>query len=118
MFQLFAGGRVVNSSASLDADVLVKDGRIEAIGNLSALGIDQVERIDCAGKLLLPGGVDVHTHIDSPMMGTTTADDFESGTKAAASGGTTTIVDFALTRDDQGHPPKTRRGRIWLKAAR
>jgi dihydropyrimidinase len=95
-YQLFAGGKIVNSSGSLDADVLVKDGRIEAIGHLGALEIDDVERIDCRGKLLLPGGVDVHTHIDSPMMATTTADDFESGTRAAACGGTTTIVDFAM----------------------
>lgn len=95
-YQLFAGGKVVNSSGPIDADVLVREGRIEAVGNLSVLGIDEVERIDCEGKLLLPGGVDVHTHIDSPMMGTTTADDFESGTKAAACGGTTTIVDFAM----------------------
>ena len=95
-YQLFTGGEVVNSTGSVRADVLVRAGRIEAIGNLGDLGIPEAERIDCAGKLLLPGGVDVHTHIDSPMMGTTTADDFESGTRAAACGGTTTVVDFAM----------------------
>jgi dihydropyrimidinase len=75
---------------------LVHTGKIEAVGNLSGLPIDNVERVDCSGRLLLPGGVDVHTHLDSPMMGTTTSDDFETGTRAAACGGTTTLVDFAM----------------------
>ena len=95
-YQLFTGGTIVNSSGSVQADVLVRDGRIEAVGALGALEIPDAERIGCDDTLLLPGGVDVHTHIDSPMMGTTTADDFESGTTAAACGGTTTIVDFAM----------------------
>lgn len=96
VYQLFTGGTVVNSGGSIDADVLVREGRIEAVGALRGLGIEGAEEVDCSGKLLLPGGVDVHTHIESPMMGTTTADDFESGTTAAACGGTTTIVDFAM----------------------
>jgi dihydropyrimidinase len=95
-YLMLTGGRVVNSGGSVDADVLVHDGKIEAVGNLSGLPIDGVERVDCSGRLLLPGGVDVHTHLDSPMMGTTTSDDFETGTKAAACGGTTTLVDFAM----------------------
>jgi dihydropyrimidinase len=95
-YQLFTGGKVVNSSGSIDTDVLIRDGRIEAVGDFRGLAIPDAERIACDGKLLLPGGVDVHTHIDSPMMGTTTADDFESGTRAAACGGTTTVVDFAM----------------------
>lgn len=93
---LVTGGRVVNSSGTVDADVLVRDGRIEAVGRLAGLPIDDVERVDVSGKLVLPGGVDVHTHIDSPMMGTTTSDDFATGTRAAACGGTTTLVDFAM----------------------
>src|SRR5205807_1449124 len=52
--------------------------------------------IDAAGKYVLPGGIDVHTHLDMPFGGTTSADDFESGTIAAAFGGTTSIVDFAI----------------------
>jgi len=95
-YQLLVGATVVNSSGSVDADVLIKDAKIHAVGKLADLEIDGLERIDCQGRLLIPGGVDVHTHLDSPMMGTTTADDFESGTKAAACGGTTTIVDFAM----------------------
>ena len=95
-YLMLTGGRVVNSGGSVDADVLVHNGKIEAVGNLSGLPIDNVERVDCSGRLLLPGGVDVHTHLDSPMMGTTTSDDFETGTRAAACGGTTTLVDFAM----------------------
>ncbi len=93
---LLSGGHVVNSTGKRKADVLVEDGTIVAVGDLTSLSIADVEVVDCEGKLLLPGGVDVHTHLDSPMMGTTTSDDFESGTKAAACGGTTTLVDFAM----------------------
>lgn len=95
-YLMLTGGRVVNANGSNDADVLVRDGKVLAVGDLSALAVGELERVDCSGKLLLPGGVDVHTHIDSPMMGTTTSDDFESGTRAAACGGTTTVVDFAM----------------------
>lgn len=100
-YLLLTGGRVVNTSGTVDADVLVHDGRIEAVGRLSDLPIADAERVDVAGKLLLPGGVDVHTHLDSPMMGTTTSDDFATGTRAAACGGTTTLVDFAMQAPGQ-----------------
>lgn len=93
---LFSGGTVVNSWGAAAADVLVRDGKVVGVGEYSAVDGDQVTRVDCTGKLLLPGGVDVHTHLDSPMMGTITSDDFESGTRAAACGGTTTLVDFAM----------------------
>jgi len=93
---LLNGGHVVNSTGSRKADVLVENGVIVAVGDLAAMSIVDAETVDCTGKLLLPGGVDVHTHLDSPMMGTITSDDFESGTKAAACGGTTTLVDFAM----------------------
>ncbi|MGV9351549.1 dihydropyrimidinase [Streptomyces spiralis] len=95
-YLMLTGGRVVNSSGCVDADVLVRDGKVEAIGELAGLPIADAERVDCTGRLLLPGGVDVHTHLDSPMMDTTTSDDFASGTRAAACGGTTTLVDFAM----------------------
>ena len=58
--------------------------------------------IDCSGLLVLPGAVDPHTHLDAQMMGTTTADDFFSGTRAALAGGTTTVIDFALPRAGDG----------------
>jgi len=101
-YLMLTGGRVVNSDGQIDADVLIRDGKVEALGNLSSLEIDDMQRVDCTGRLLLPGGVDVHTHLDSPMMGMTTADDFESGTKAAACGGTTTLVDFAMQTKGDG----------------
>jgi dihydropyrimidinase len=95
-YLMLTGGRVVNTGGSINADVLVHAGKIEAVGNLAGLPISDVERVDCTGRLLLPGGVDVHTHLDSPMMGTNTSDDFATGTRAAACGGTTTLVDFAM----------------------
>ncbi|MDQ7908877.1 dihydropyrimidinase [Phytohabitans sp. ZYX-F-186] len=93
---LFTGGTVVSATGSLRADVLVVDEAVAAVGNLSQLATTMdVDVVDVGGRLLLPGGVDVHTHLDSGLNGPKTADDFESGTIAAAAGGTTTLVDFA-----------------------
>src|SRR6478672_3509778 len=75
-------------------DVLVEGEKITTIGSSLSMPADRV--IDATGKYVLPGGIDVHTHLDMPFGGTTSADDFESGTIAAAFGGTTTIVDFAI----------------------
>ncbi len=99
---LFRGGTVVNADGSQRTDVLVVDEVVSAVGDLSSLTTDDIAVIDLAGKLLLPGGVDVHTHLDSGLNGPATADDFESGTVAAAVGGTTTIVDFAAQNRGQG----------------
>lgn len=93
---LLRGGTVVNAEGQHRADILIRDGKIAALGDFSEWTNGSTEVIDCSDRLLMPGGVDVHTHLDSPLMGTTTADDFESGTIAAAMGGTTTIVDFAM----------------------
>ncbi|BCB84216.1 hypothetical protein Psuf_015290 [Phytohabitans suffuscus] len=93
---LFTGGTVVSTTGSLRTDVLVVDEAVAAVGNLSQLATTMdVDVVDVSGCLLLPGGVDVHTHLDSGLNGPKTADDFESGTIAAAAGGTTTLVDFA-----------------------
>ncbi|NMR29124.1 dihydropyrimidinase [Crystallibacter degradans] len=92
--KLLVGGTIVSSTGKIRADVLIENGKVAAVGMLDAATPDTVERVDCDGKYVMPGGIDVHTHIDSPLMGTTTADDFVSGTIAAATGGTTTIVDF------------------------
>ena len=75
-------------------DVLVDGERISTIGTSLDVPADRV--IDATGKYVMPGGIDVHTHLDMPFGGTTSADDFETGTIAAAHGGTTTIVDFAI----------------------
>ncbi len=95
-YALFRGGTIVSSEGTQRADLLIRDGRIEAVGRFDELTPEGAEIIDAEGKLLLPGGVDVHTHLDAPLMGTVTADDFRTGTIAAAVGGTTTIVDYAM----------------------
>jgi dihydropyrimidinase len=86
------GGTVVTASDSFSADIGVRAGRVAAIGEALAPGTAEIA---AAGLLVLPGGVDVHTHLDVEVGGVCTADDFESGTVAAACGGITTICDYA-----------------------
>ncbi len=94
MRTLLRHGTVVNADGQRRADVLVDGERIAAIGvDLDRTRADR--EIDATGRLLLPGGVDVHTHLDMPFGDIRTADDFASGTIAAACGGTTTVVDYA-----------------------
>src|SRR6202521_3034654 len=88
-------GTVITATDTYLSDVAIRDGRIDAIGN--NLPIENAGKvIDATGRYVLPGGIDVHTHLDMPFGGTTSADDFESGTIAAAFGGTTTLIDFAI----------------------
>ncbi|MFY9529406.1 MAG: dihydropyrimidinase [Candidatus Acidiferrales bacterium] len=88
-------GTVVTATDTYTADVGISGEKISAIAQqLPVENAGQV--IDAAGKYVMPGGIDVHTHIDMPFGGTTSSDDFESGTIAAAFGGTTTLVDFAI----------------------
>src|SRR5580698_6086817 len=91
---LIKNGTVVTASDRYRGDVLVEDEKVAVIGMALDLHADTI--IDASGHYVLPGGIDVHTHLDMPFGGTTSADDFESGTRAAAFGGTTTIVDFAI----------------------
>jgi dihydropyrimidinase len=91
---LIKNGTIVTAADHYRGDVLVEDERITTIGTELAGAADRI--IDATGKYVLPGGIDVHTHLDMPFGGTTSADDFESGTIAAAFGGTTSIVDFAI----------------------
>lgn len=91
---LIKNGRVVTAVDDYFADVFIQDERIAMIGASLDVAADRV--IDAAGKLVIPGGIDPHTHFDMPFGGTTSADSFETGTRAAAFGGTTTIVDFAI----------------------
>jgi dihydropyrimidinase len=93
MRTLLRHGTVVNASGQQRADVQVDDERIVAVG--ADLPDSGGRVIDATGRLLLPGGVDVHTHLDLPSGEIRTADDFASGTMAAACGGTTTVVDYA-----------------------
>ncbi len=88
-------GTVVTATDTYPADVGILGEKITAVGaNLPADGASKV--IDATSKYVMPGGIDVHTHLDMPFGGTTSADDFESGTIAAAFGGTTTLIDFAI----------------------
>ena len=91
---LIQHGTVVNAGSTAVADVLIERERIVEV----APGIDAVGHtvVDATGLLVMPGGIDVHTHLDMPFGGTTSADDYESGTRAAAVGGTTMVIDFAL----------------------
>jgi dihydropyrimidinase len=94
MRTLIKNGTVVTAADQYKGDVLIEEEKITVIGTALDMQADKV--IDAAGKYVLPGGIDVHTHMDMPFGGTTSADDFETGTVAAAFGGTTSIVDFAI----------------------
>ena len=94
MSLLIKNGTIVTATDQYVGDVFVEGEKITTIGSSLSMPADRV--IDAKGKYVLPGGIDVHTHMDMPFGGTTSADDFESGTIAAAFGGTTTIVDFAI----------------------
>jgi len=99
MRTLIANGTVVNADGSTQADVLIDGETIAAVGRgLAGTDIAQgVERtIDAAGKYVIPGAIDVHTHMELPFGGTFAKDTFETGTRAAAFGGTTSIIDFAV----------------------
>lgn len=94
---IITGGTVVSSSWTGLADILVRNGKIVAVASdLSGLLDGDESTIDATGKYVIPGGVDVHTHMEMPFMSTRASDTFFSGTRAAAMGGTTTIVDFAI----------------------
>jgi len=88
-------GIVVTATDTYPADVAISGGKVVAMGQ--ALARDNATRvIDAKGRYVMPGGIDVHTHLDMPFGGATSADDFETGTRAAAFGGTTTLIDFAI----------------------
>ncbi|BDD75940.1 dihydropyrimidinase [Streptomyces anthocyanicus] len=93
------GGLVITASDEIHADVLIEDGRVAALaatGTPAAEAFTAENVIDASGKYVIPGGVDGHTHMEMPFGGTYAADTFETGTRAAAWGGTTTVVDFAI----------------------
>jgi len=94
MSVLLSGGMVTTATQSRLAAVRFSDGRIVEIGDTLA-PLPGEEVVDCTGCLILPGGIETHTHLDLEAMGTVTADDFASGTRSALAGGTTTVLDFA-----------------------
>ncbi len=109
---LVKNGTVITASDRYQADLYIDKGVITLIGQGLNLPADCV--VDASGKLLMPGGIDVHTHLDMPFGGTTSADDFETGTIAAAHGGTTTLIDFAIQDFGEGLYPAFER---WSKRA-
>lgn len=103
MKKLIRNGIIVTATDTYQADILIENGKISTIGqDLSVAG---AEVIDAQGRYVFPGGIDPHTHLDMPFGGTVTRDDFETGTMAAAFGGTTTVIDFCLT--NKGKPLKS-----------
>jgi dihydropyrimidinase len=110
---LITGGTIVTATDNYKADVLVDGEKIAMIGK--GLRAGGAKTINATGKYVIPGGIDVHTHMELPFGGTFASDDFETGTRAAAFGGTTTIVDFAV--QGMGEPLEKARD-LWLKKAR
>ncbi len=94
MSLLIKNGRIITAVDDYHGDVFIDAERVAVIGKDLSIEADQL--IDATGKYVFPGGVDPHTHLDMPFGGTTSADDFETGTLAAAHGGTTTLIDFAI----------------------
>ena len=93
MTLIIKNGTLVTASETFQADILVEGEKISRVGQNMTLPAD-AEVVDAGGKLVMPGGVDVHTHFDLPMFNTVSADDHYTGHKAAAFGGTTTVIDL------------------------
>ena len=97
MAMLIKGGTVVTAEGTLEADVVIEGEKIAALLARGAATIGSAyDIIDATDLYVIPGGIDAHTHMEMPFGGTFSVDTFETGTKAAAWGGTTTIIDFAV----------------------
>src|SRR6185436_10860795 len=112
MSTLVKNGTIVTASDRYDADIYIDKGVVTLIGQGLNIPADTV--VDASGQLVMPGGIDVHTHLDMPFGGTTSSDDFETGTIAAAHGGTTTLIDFAIQGFGEGLYPAFE---SWMKKA-
>jgi dihydropyrimidinase len=113
MSVLFKKGTVVNATGRYVADVLVEGNTIKAIGTDLDNPADEV--VDAKGKYILPGAIDPHTHISMPFMGTSAQDDYETGTKAAACGGVTCVVDFDLQQKGETLLEAIERKKSWAE---
>ncbi|KEA54012.1 phenylhydantoinase [Mangrovibacter sp. MFB070] len=115
---LIKGGTVVNADYQQRADVLCAGGKIVAVGDATQWDIPVgTETLDAGGLYVMPGGIDPHTHMNFPFMGTTTVDDFYSGTSAALAGGTTTIIDFVIPNPQQPLMEAYHQWRGWAEKA-
>jgi dihydropyrimidinase len=111
MATLIKSGTLITASDTYEADILIEDEKISLIGK--DLHHPSAEVIDAAGKLIMPGGIDPHVHLDLPMFGTVSSDDHYTGHKAAAFGGTTTVMDFVVL-EEAGFQHSVD---IWMKMA-
>ena len=115
---LIQGGTVVNADREFKADVLCVDGVIAAVGDDAAsLAPAGTQKVDASGQYVVPGGIDPHTHMQLPFMGTVTMDDFFSGTAAAMAGGTTSIIDFVIPNPQQRLMEAYKTWRGWAEKA-
>lgn len=93
---LIKNGRIVTATDDYVADIFIEGEQVKAIGKNLAVKADK--EIDASGKLVFPGGIDPHVHLDMPFMGTFSSDNYETGTRAALFGGTTMVIDFILQK--------------------
>ena len=113
---LIRGGTVVNADRQERADVLCVDGVVAAVGqDAGALAPAGAQVIDASGQYVMPGGIDPHTHMQLPFMGTVTADDFFTGTAAGLAGGTTSIIDFVIPDPQEPLMDAYRKWRGWAE---
>ncbi len=96
MSVLIRNGRIITADADQRADIFIEGETIKAIG--TDLPVQAAHEMDATGKLIFPGGIDPHVHLDMPFMGTFSSDNYETGTRAALFGGTTTVIDFILQK--------------------
>jgi len=116
MTLLIRGGTVVDANRSYRADVLCDGGAIIAIGDaLSAPAGSEI--VDAGGQYVMPGGIDPHTHMELPFMGTVASDDFYTGTAAGLAGGTTSIIDFVIPSPQQSLLEAFQAWRGWAEKA-
>ena len=111
---LIQGGTVVNADRAFRADVLCVDGKITAVGESLQVPAGATI-VDAGGQYVMPGGIDPHTHMQLPFMGTVTQDDFFSGTAAGLAGGTTTIIDFVIPDPQESLMDAYRKWRGWAE---
>src|SRR5437016_4283011 len=112
---IIANGTVVSTTGQEQADVAIRGERIAAVGKGLNKPGEATRVLDASGKYVIPGGLDVHVHLELPFCGTVSSDDWHTGTRAAARGGVTTVIDFAIpygtqSLDDAYH--------AWLERAK